>query len=427
MNDDLFFGARSSLFVSNQALVCFFALAIFSAMTHYSVLCVVFSFLFFFCFISRFWGETSLHGVTTEFSAEPSALFPGGETTASLRIRNAKWLPVIWMEIIQLLEDKAPLIPAESGEVCRMKDEEGTFLHKKFTFVMGQEELVWQCRWTACRRGLFRPAQMHLRAGDGFGLTQASKRLSGENGRFVAVYPALQDVSTDLFLQDMWDAASGAKGYLEDPTIIKSTRDYTPVDPFKRINWRLTARGQRTTVNTYETILPKSAHFIIDCESFNGYPAEEDAFEDMLSILTSVLIRLRSAGILCGVSLPQSRRSGPREILGTEETPLEEILLAFAGYELCQLIKPDQPEKDPYALPAVFHQSSILSMQNVGRFYYVCSSLHKVKKQSLLPRLESGRTVLLPYDMSRDEASGIAQEFSVVELKTLKRGHRDGT
>lgn len=43
-----------------------------------------------------------------------------------------------------------------ADEICRMKDEEGTFLHKNFTFVMWQEELVWQSRWTACRRGLFR-------------------------------------------------------------------------------------------------------------------------------------------------------------------------------------------------------------------------------------------------------------------------------
>ena len=49
MNDDLFFGARSSLFVSNYGLLTLFALAVLSAMVHYASLCVVFAFLFFFC------------------------------------------------------------------------------------------------------------------------------------------------------------------------------------------------------------------------------------------------------------------------------------------------------------------------------------------------------------------------------------------
>ena len=425
MNDDLFFGARSSLFVSNYGLLTLFALAVLSAMVHYASLCVVFAFLFFFCAVSRLWGEASLRRVDTAFEAEPTALFPGNGTEVCFRIRNGKWLPVIWMELVQPLEEKAPLIPADSSEICRMDDEEGLFLHKKFTFVMGHEEILWRSRWTASRRGLFRPAQMHLQAGDGFGLTQAAKRISGSKKQFVAVYPALQPVSVDLFLKDMWDASSGAKGYMEDPTIIKSTRDYTPADPAKRINWRLTARGQKTVINTYETILPRSAHFIVDCESFNGYQYDEAAFEDMLSILTSVLVGLRESGVLCSVSLPKSRHAEARDILGAEETPLEEILLAFAGYTLRELETSDQAERPPYALPAVFRESSILALQNVGRYYYVCASLEKVKKQRLLTRLESSRTVLLPYELP--EQSKILPGFSVVGLKTLKRGHGDGT
>jgi len=419
VKDDLFATTRSSLFVSTKALLCFGGLSVVSALFALSALSAALAFLFFFCLASRLWGEGALRHIEVETEGQPTALFPGGEVELRVDIRNEKWLPVIWMELLQPLSEKDALIPLE--EISRTEAQR--FLRQKFTFVMGREHIEWTSRWQAVRRGLFRPAGMYLMEGDGFGLTQATRRFGG-TGRNIAVYPALQNVSAELFLRDMWDSSGGAKGYLEDPTVMKSTRDYQRTDPFKRINWRLTARLQRTVVNTYETILPKSAHFIVDCESFNGEKAEEAAFEDMLSILTSVLVHLQGADMRCGVSLPQSRFAGAMEILHPEKTPLEEILYALAAYELRPLERPDDPHEPPYALPAVFRQEQILSLQNVGRFYYVCYSLERAKKQGLLRHLESSRTVILPYALSgQEEKPG---EFSVVGLTTLKRGEDRG-
>lgn len=430
MENNLFLGARSSTFVSTGCLVLFAVLAALSAVFGMMELCAVLAFLFFFCLVSRMWGESALRHVEVQYEGAPAALFPPGEVTLKFRIKNDKLLPVIWLELVQLLEEDAPLFPADPAEVCHVtgnqaklegaKGEEASFLYKKFTFVMGGEELHWESRWTARRRGIFRPARVELRAGDGFGLTQKERSIGGDH--CVAVYPALQSVSSDLFLQDMWEASSGARGYMEDPTIIKSTRDYARTDPFKRINWRVTARAQKTVVNTFETILPKSAHFIVDCESFNGPQPQSEAFEDMFSILTSLILRLEEAGIQCGVSLPKSRNAMAREIIGAERTPLEEILFAFAEYELRDLVRPAEGDRKPYALPSAFQSSRILSLRNVGKFYYICSSLDKVETNGLLSRLDPGRTMLLPYFMPESAQEAVLREFSVVELRSLKRG-----
>ena len=436
MEDNLFLGARSSLLVSTGCLGLFAVLAALCALFGLRELCVVLSFLFFFCLVSRLWGESALKDVTVEYEGAPAALFPPGEVTLKFRIRNNKLLPVIWMDLVQMLEKDAPLFPANPAEVCRVsgeqarlegaKGEDAFFLHKKFTFVTGGEELSWESRWTARRRGIFRPGRMELRGGDGFGLTQKERRIGGGD-RCVAVYPALQPVSVDLFLQDMWEASGSAKGYLEDPTIIKSTRDYALTDPFKRINWRVTARSQKTVVNTFETILPKSAHFIVDCESFNGPLPESDAFEDMFSILTSLILRLDAAGIRCSVSLPKDRTTSAREIVGAERTPLEEILFAFAGYELRELVHTEEGERKVYALPSFFRDSQILSLQNVGKFYYLCSSLEKVPHTGLISRMDPARTVLLPYTAPDSLQEAALHEFSVVDLRSLKRGDASGT
>lgn len=184
----------------------------------------------------------------------------------------------------------------------------------------------------------------------------------------------------------------------------------------------MTARTQNTVVNTYETILPKSAHFIVDGESFNGPVVLREELEDTLSILTSLILGLEDAGIRCGMSLPRSRTDDPREILGAERTPLEEILTALAGYTLRPLVKPEENGAKPYARPAEFQEGQILSLQNVGRFYYLCSSLERAQSCSLVTRLDPARTVLLPYAAPAADREASLREFHVVGLQTLKRG-----
>lgn len=436
MKDDLFAGVRSCLFVETGFLCFFAAAAIVCVIFELTELCAVLSFLFFFCLLSRLWGESALKHVHVRYEGAPAALFPPGEVTLRFHIQNDKLLPVIWLELVQLLEEDAPLFPADPSAVCHLREDlarlegvktgDAAFLHKKFTFIMGGEEVFWESRWLAKHRGIFRPCRMELRGGDGFGLTQKAQPVGGSD-RCIAVYPAVQPVAVELFLQDMWEAASGAKGYQEDRTIIKSTRDHTRTDPIKYINWRLTARSQKMVVNTFETILPKSAHFIIDCESFNGPVPQTEAFEDMLSILTSVILRLEQSGIQCSVSLPKSRDADPQELIGAEKTPLEEILFALAGYRLRPLVHPENDEQKLYARPSHFNENRILSLQNAGKFYYFCSALDQIEKRGLVSRLEPGRTVLMPYTLSGSYQEAALHAFPVVGLQTLKRGTANGS
>lgn len=121
MDDKLFIGARSSLLVSNGALMLYAVLAVLSAVFHVTSLCAVLAFLLFFCGVSRLWGESALRSVQVTCQSAPAALFPPGEVTLRMRIQNNKLLPVIWMEVVQLLEEDAPLIPAdpERSAMCR--------------------------------------------------------------------------------------------------------------------------------------------------------------------------------------------------------------------------------------------------------------------------------------------------------------------
>ena len=433
MDDKLLIGAQSSLFVSRNGILTFAALTLLCAILKASALSLAFGFLFFLCLTSRLWGEHALKHVRASCEGTPLALFPPGEVTLRFSLKNDKLLPLIWLEIVQFLDEDAPLIPADPDEVRRVPalqaqipdaqdGQEVSFLYKKFTFIMGGEELQWESCWNARRRGIFRPAQLRLRSGDGFGLTQTERRITDAETAPVAIYPALQPVLADTFLRNTWETSGGSRGYLEDPTLISSTRPYTPEDSFRRINWRLTARSQQTMVNTYEKIQPRSVCFILDGESFNGPDRQDAALEDTLSILTSLILRLHRSGIHCAVALPRSRTAPAREIFGAEQTPMEEILLAFAGYELCPLIQPEDPRKPPYAAPSVFREEHVLSLRNTGRFYYVCSAPDRVQPRGLISRLEQAKTVLMPYTLPDSSGDPALQGFPVMGLCSLKGG-----
>lgn len=321
MDGELFIGTRSSSFVSPGAILCLGALSVAGAFFHMTALSAALAVFCFFCLLSRLWGQSALKQVEIVCEGTPAALFPGGEAQLRFTIRNEKLLPVIWLEILQFLDGQAPLFPAEEADICRVSaqdafwngslpDTEVSFLYKKFTFLMGGEQLTWVSTWHARHRGIFYPAQVRCRAGDGFGLMQTERTFSSDALRRIVVYPAVQSVAIDAFLRDTWEAAGGAKGYMEDPTVIKSTRDYACTDSYKRINWRISAKGQRMLVNTYETIQPRSAFFLLDGESFNGAAPELDALEDTLSILASLILRLHERAF--SAALPCRRAAMPR-------------------------------------------------------------------------------------------------------------------
>ena len=117
---------------------------------------------------------------------------------------------------------------------------------------MWHQTLEWDSCWTARRRGIYPLDHVLLRSGDGFGLTQIEKPYPVERSPVFVVYPRIVPVRTDLFLQNLWDAKSGAKGYFEDPNVIRGERAYQSTDPWKRINWRMAARKEELEVKLYE-------------------------------------------------------------------------------------------------------------------------------------------------------------------------------
>lgn len=423
MKDNLVYGWSSFLvFLPVIGVILFFG--VLAAFFGQSRLAAVLIFLALFSAVSRLWAKASARKIDIRVSGSTNGLFPGETAEFELEICNNKALPVVWLELFFPLTADLCLVPEETRKPedweVGLLEEEGASVElvgeKKLSFLLWYETLRCTSRWTARRRGMYSLENWRMRTGDGFGLTQVERPVIRDGIRRLAVYPKLIPVRVDLFLRSLWNAETGARGVMEDPTVIRSTRDYTVGDPFKRINWRLAARGLPLSVNVFEDILPRSVHFILDGESFSGPGAHPEELEDALSVLASVIVRLRELQVQCGLSL--SRGAGCEAVNLFYAADMETQLSALAAY------RPIEPkwageQKQIVAQMPEFDEAPICeAAQRTGRFYYIAYQTQGLSDRKLLHRLGCTNVSILTY--LEPEPYG---DFETVGLCGLKEGN----
>lgn len=421
MRDNLVFGRSSGLVCLPVLLVCL-VLCVLAAFFGQRELALLLMFLVVLAALSRLWAFSSARSLSVRVPGGNQGLFPGEDLQVDLEIRNRRFFPVVWLELSFPLAKNLCLVPEDSrepDEAEQVQLEEEHFSPKllgelRLPMLLWYEERRISARWTARCRGVYSMAGWRVRTGDGFGLTQVERKFPPEDVRTFYVYPKLTEVQPDLFLRSLWNADTGTRGVMEDPTVIRSTRDYMTTDSLKRINWRLTARGLPMTVNIYEDILPKSVHFLLDGESFSGPTPHPEALEETLSILASELVRLEQAQVRCGLSLCNGGTGKARNLFAPAAT--EELLCALAAYQ--PLAPTLNEEGKVVAQPTVFDRSAILEQaQRVGRFYYIVYDRSTLAGSLLLRQLGHTRVSILT---AQEEAP--FGDFETVGLDHLRGG-----
>lgn len=422
-------GAFSSLLVSNGGLAASFLLAVAASVFDVGPVAGLGMFTFLLGGISRLWGRFSLHRMEVELQAASLRMYPGDRAEISYIIKNRKALPLIWLELAQDMPRRRCVMPEEgfSLKEKRVEGETGStlapVLEKKFAFLMGGQTLRWTSVFRARRRGVYPIEELVLRSGDGFGLTQAEKTFPVPGIPTLVVYPELVPVQAGPFLRPQWECATGSKGHMEDITVIRGVRRYQTNDSWKKINWRIAARQQQLMVNLYETVLPKTAHFILDGESYCGLSEDFSELEGALSILASLFLRLDEASLFCGLSLPASKYLKAVTLPAGEGTTLSDLLFYLSAYEC--LAAPDlekSPDRqNPLYFPSGFHWGDIRRATLFsGRVYYVAYSADRIKKENLSAVSDPSRlTLLTSVETAQEEA--LASGLPAFCLDTVKR------
>ncbi len=331
-------------------------------------LVVLSGYLFFLCLLalaSFLWGRFSAHALDVTLKADTYRVYPEQEVTMQFSLCNNKLLPLVWLEWVQTYPPRGCLAAPDDFEVCDVTNPMAQtvitpMLCKRFSFIRWYETIEWTATFRAVRRGVYSPDTIALHTGDGFGLNVRKEHRTLTTPPVFVVYPRRVAVSTDAFFQNAWSASTGPRGVIEDVTVLRSTRAYQQNDSFKRINWRMAARGEELSVNLYDTIAPRSVYFFIDTASFFGLcpaDAENEAFERTLSVVASLIAELSTLGMSVVLYLPVHSSDAP----AAPQSECSECLLALAR------LKCDDAS-------AHFSQQSLsrLYATQSGNIYYVC-------------------------------------------------------
>lgn len=409
--------------MSRAALFIWGGLAAVSAAGGFVVLAGLFLFfLLLFSFV-RYWAARAMDGVSLEIDCSKRRLFPGMETEIEYKLKNDKLLPIVWLELSQQAPEKACLMPDDSFEAYSyLKDEqervrEIAAFRRSFSLVMGYESISLSTRWHAERRGIYCPKELLLRSGDGFGLSQVEKYYPDELLPEMVVYPKRVPVAGEIFLRQDWDKAYGALGFREDMSVLRGLRPYTAADSWKKINWRMAARQPgELQVNSYETVQPATAMFILDGES---YCNADEALERDLEILSSLIEWLCSRGVSCGLCLPVSRRFPAINISPARQLSAAELMYYLAGYDCIKAPVMDKENRptDKYH-PSAFELSSLSRAAMDAGTVAIISHDSAGMSPRLLERLERSRLIVF----SSGELDCPDKEIRLLHISSLRKG-----
>lgn len=408
-------GGLSSLLVNPWTIVLCFAASVIANVFNAGAACALFLFFALLGLLSRFWGLHALKKVRVDASGENTSLFAGQKAVLHYRVENGKLLPLPWLEVCQDLPLNSCVEPEDGFERYDLSEMEtgvgpaSSQYRRRLAFLMGYQTLTFSCSWRARRRGIYQLSRLSLRSGDGFGLTQSAGMVELPNAPALVVWPRRVEVLPERFFRSLWSGQTGPRGVVEDVTVLKSERDYRPGDAWKRIDWRQAARTDELSVRQFETIQPRTIHFIVDGASFLGLSEGNGELEEALSILASLYAELCGAGMLCGLSLPQTGLRPCADLLPEPGTEPSDLLFQLAAF-------------DGDTATGLFSDQTLQGLQNTaGQMYLIAHSPKTVRCGALLRCLDPRRLTALLWD-----CGGTGPDFPpdcpVLPLQSFRKG-----
>lgn len=183
--------------------------------------------------VGRFWNNTVIRAIGFSRTLTPRA-FAGEEVKVRLEIFNRSVLPAVWLR----LEDALPI------ELAKMS-------FKRVITLPSRGKTVFEYSLHAYKRGCYKVGPMRIVGGDLFGLTAMQAFSGGE--QILVVYPRVYTLpGLSLPSRSPMGNLRTNQPIFEDPTRVRSKRDYVSGDSLRRIDWKSTASSGRLQVKQFE-------------------------------------------------------------------------------------------------------------------------------------------------------------------------------
>ncbi len=267
-------------------------------------------------FIGRWWSSKSVSAVTFERKFEDH-VYLGEVVPVRLEIKNAGWLPVLWLRVHDLLPIE--IMPTQSfQQVISLAPHESQSLN----YVL-----------EPYRRGYYPVGPLELTGGDLLGLARDDVHENGPS--YLTVYPRVVPLGRlNLPSRSPMGLLRHKEPIFEDPSRPAGKRDYVNGDSLRRIDWKASATVGRLQVKQFEPSIALETIIFLDLDVENYHyrrriDATELAIVVAASIANWIITQKQSTGLVTngvdplaedGIAQPILPRKGRGHLMRVLET-----------------------------------------------------------------------------------------------------------
>lgn len=197
--------------------------------------------------VTWLWSTFCLYGLHYHRHFSETRAFQGEEITLTLTVQNRKFLPLTWLNIVDIFPTRLPIVGSQIS--VNQATNQGEF--RTFWMPNAFQRLTRRFTIQCSERGFYRYGPAHLETGDGFGFFSRKASLPQQNN--LIVYPRVYSVAELRLPSKNPFGNLRAQGRLfEDPLRTIGIREWQPSDSPRRVHWKATARHQQLLSRLYE-------------------------------------------------------------------------------------------------------------------------------------------------------------------------------
>jgi uncharacterized protein (DUF58 family) len=270
--------------------------------------------------VARFWCRTAARTCRLETALSRSRLYPGEQLAIAVRAANRRLLP-IWVRAA---------VPDSEG-TCALSGDRTLAPAARPALLAGEtgllafQQVLWEQRVTAGRRGVYQLGPVQLEAGDLLGFFR-HRRDEPERLQLI-VYPRIRPLAALGLPVREFFGSRRTRTPVEDPSMSAGTRDYVGDRPARHIHWKASARLDRLQEKICEPTAQASVLFLLDALSFpedDPSPGEprsieptraEQVFEGALEVVASLAVALDRSRVPVGLAVNGTLQGRSGEVL----------------------------------------------------------------------------------------------------------------
>ena len=205
--------------------------------------------------VSRWLARSWIQNLSAQRECNRYAVNVGDTVAVVITLKNAGWLPIVWVLIEDLLPRRAITYQPPSLHVL------GQRIQLAMLRGRGRHTMFYPLRCN--RRGYHQIGPLVVETGDLFGLHRRYRVLTSPH--FLLVYPDVVPLEGfELASRRPIGEVRISHRLYEDPTRIAGVRRYEAGDPLNRIHWRATARTGEFHCKIYEPSCIAGATLLLD-------------------------------------------------------------------------------------------------------------------------------------------------------------------